>query len=249
VAHCGVGPRRPRTTLSTPPRCRRCGRSTPRCATSTRRHGRRRDRALLLELLRRLERRDSRARAQAAVPDRRRRRERLLVRPPRRRRRGDRSGARTRRSRHLQHRRRRARPGARVAAGARERARRQAASPLSPLARAAVRGRGPGHDRNRVPRPSNAKAKRELGWDLRYSSWRQGFVAAYAASPTASTGSATPGRTSTRPRSHSNRCLPCTSATARTICSTPRAAPPPQDARRAPARRAKPRSKGPVTAG
>jgi nucleoside-diphosphate-sugar epimerase len=27
---------------------------------------------------------------------------------------------------------------------------------------------------------SNAKAKRELGWELRHSSWRQGFVAAYA---------------------------------------------------------------------
>jgi nucleoside-diphosphate-sugar epimerase len=29
---------------------------------------------------------------------------------------------------------------------------------------------------------SNAKAKRELGWKLRYPSWRQGFVAAYASS-------------------------------------------------------------------
>ena len=28
---------------------------------------------------------------------------------------------------------------------------------------------------------SNAKAKRELGWQLRYPSWRQGFAAAYAA--------------------------------------------------------------------
>jgi nucleoside-diphosphate-sugar epimerase len=28
---------------------------------------------------------------------------------------------------------------------------------------------------------SNAKAKRELGWEPRYPSWRQGFVAAYAA--------------------------------------------------------------------
>jgi nucleoside-diphosphate-sugar epimerase len=27
---------------------------------------------------------------------------------------------------------------------------------------------------------SNAKAKRELGWTLRYPSWRQGFVSAYA---------------------------------------------------------------------
>jgi hypothetical protein len=27
---------------------------------------------------------------------------------------------------------------------------------------------------------SNAKAKRELRWSLRYASWRQGFVAAYS---------------------------------------------------------------------
>jgi nucleoside-diphosphate-sugar epimerase len=32
---------------------------------------------------------------------------------------------------------------------------------------------------------SNAKAKRELGWTLRYPSWRQGFAAAYAAGPPA----------------------------------------------------------------
>jgi nucleoside-diphosphate-sugar epimerase len=31
---------------------------------------------------------------------------------------------------------------------------------------------------------SNAKAKRELGWTLRYPSWRQGFVAAYASGTT-----------------------------------------------------------------
>ena len=33
---------------------------------------------------------------------------------------------------------------------------------------------------------SNAKAKRELGWTLRYPSWRQGFAEVYA-QPTAST--------------------------------------------------------------
>jgi nucleoside-diphosphate-sugar epimerase len=27
---------------------------------------------------------------------------------------------------------------------------------------------------------SNAKAKRELGWEPRHPSWREGFVAAYA---------------------------------------------------------------------
>jgi len=36
---------------------------------------------------------------------------------------------------------------------------------------------------------SNAKAKRDLGWTLRYPSWRQGFVEAYGPAP------ATPGRT------------------------------------------------------
>ena len=30
---------------------------------------------------------------------------------------------------------------------------------------------------------SNAKAKRELGWEPRYPSWRQGFAAAYAGRP------------------------------------------------------------------
>jgi 2-alkyl-3-oxoalkanoate reductase len=30
---------------------------------------------------------------------------------------------------------------------------------------------------------SNAKAKRELGWTLRYPSWREGFAAAYASGP------------------------------------------------------------------
>jgi hypothetical protein len=32
---------------------------------------------------------------------------------------------------------------------------------------------------------SNAKAKRELGWELRYPSWRQGFVAVYGATAAA----------------------------------------------------------------
>ena len=42
---------------------------------------------------------------------------------------------------------------------------------------------------------SNAKAKRELGWTLRYPSWREGFVAAYAgASPEATRGPASHGR-------------------------------------------------------
>ncbi len=42
---------------------------------------------------------------------------------------------------------------------------------------------------------TNAKAKRELGWTLRYPSWRQGFAEAYA-QPTApaSTPTKTPAR-------------------------------------------------------
>jgi nucleoside-diphosphate-sugar epimerase len=42
---------------------------------------------------------------------------------------------------------------------------------------------------------SNAKAKRELGWTLRYPSWRQGFAAAYGSAerPTSErSGAATP---------------------------------------------------------
>jgi nucleoside-diphosphate-sugar epimerase len=44
---------------------------------------------------------------------------------------------------------------------------------------------------------SNAKAKRELGWELRYPSWRQGFVAVYGAAAEADGAKARPvGRTS-----------------------------------------------------
>jgi nucleoside-diphosphate-sugar epimerase len=47
---------------------------------------------------------------------------------------------------------------------------------------------------------SNAKAKRELGWELRYPSWRQGFVAAYASTaPAAGRKSRPTGRTSHPP--------------------------------------------------
>jgi 2-alkyl-3-oxoalkanoate reductase len=40
---------------------------------------------------------------------------------------------------------------------------------------------------------SNAKAKRELGWELRYPSWRQGFVAAYASTAPAERRAVDPG--------------------------------------------------------
>ena len=99
---------------------------------------------------------------------------------PRRRRHGDRARARARRTRRLQRRGRRARPVrewlpvvaevlgakpprrfprwlARLVAG-------------EALVMMGTESRG----------ASNAKAKRELGWELRYPSWRQGFVAAYA---------------------------------------------------------------------
>jgi nucleoside-diphosphate-sugar epimerase len=47
---------------------------------------------------------------------------------------------------------------------------------------------------------SNAKAKRELGWTLRYPSWRQGFVAAYASTAPADRGESHPAvRTSHSP--------------------------------------------------
>jgi hypothetical protein len=42
---------------------------------------------------------------------------------------------------------------------------------------------------------SNAKAKRELGWTLRYPSWRQGFRAAYGPAE-ASSGASGAGRAS-----------------------------------------------------
>jgi hypothetical protein len=47
---------------------------------------------------------------------------------------------------------------------------------------------------------SNAKAERELGWELRYPSWREGFVAAYASTaPTHGHKSHPAGRTVRRP--------------------------------------------------
>jgi nucleoside-diphosphate-sugar epimerase len=44
---------------------------------------------------------------------------------------------------------------------------------------------------------SNAKAKRELGWTLRYPSWREGFVAAYAATTTTAGRKAPPAASAT----------------------------------------------------
>ncbi|MGI8624025.1 MAG: hypothetical protein ACR2NB_11210 [Solirubrobacteraceae bacterium] len=39
-----------------------------------------------------------------------------------------------------------------------------------------------------------AKAKRDLGWELRYPSWRQGFVAAYASTTSNGWTDISPGR-------------------------------------------------------
>ena len=78
----------------------------------------------------------------------------------------------------LQHRRRRARPGARVAAGARASA--LGAKPPRHFPRWLARlfaGEAAVMMGTESRGASNAKAKRELGWTLRYPSWRQGFAA------------------------------------------------------------------------
>jgi hypothetical protein len=46
---------------------------------------------------------------------------------------------------------------------------------------------------------SNAKAKRELGWTLRYPSWRQGFPATYAATSPTGARAAQPAHTASHP--------------------------------------------------
>ena len=82
---------------------------------------------------------------------------------------------------HLQRRRRRARAGARVAAGA---GRRRSARSRRGTCRAGSPGSLAGEAgvvlMTEIRGASNAKAKRELGWTLRYPSWRQGFPAAYS---------------------------------------------------------------------
>jgi hypothetical protein len=72
--------------------------------------------------------------------------------------------------------------GARVAAGARPGARREA-TPHAPtwLARL-LAGKAVVVMATEAGGASNAKAKRELGWTLRYPSWRQGFPEVYAGS-------------------------------------------------------------------
>jgi nucleoside-diphosphate-sugar epimerase len=54
---------------------------------------------------------------------------------------------------------------------------------------------------------SNAKAKRELGWELRYPSWREGFVTAYASSESVSR-SVEPGRQAKAPEDIGSEPLP-----------------------------------------
>ena len=120
-------------------------------------------------------RRPGRARAQAAVPARRGRHRLQLVGASRRRGERHRPGGGAEGEGRVQHRRRRTGPGQRVAAlpGACAGAKRPMRVPkwLARLLAGEVavtmmtEGRG----------FSNAKAKRELGWELRYPSWRQGF--------------------------------------------------------------------------
>ena len=62
------------------------------------------------------------------------------------------------------------------------------------MARAVHRRRRGGRHGHQARGASNAKAERELGWTLRYPSWRQGFPAAYASSPDSASRSLNPSR-------------------------------------------------------
>ena len=73
---------------------------------------------------------------------------------------------------------------------------------------------------------SNAKAKRELGWTLRYPSWRQGFAAAYGRGNRSGPGREDAGRGPVRPPS------PCTRAAGSGSRSPGRGAPAGARARR-----------------
>ncbi len=117
-----------------------------------------------------------RAGASAPLSDRWSRRGNVLLHPHRRRRLGHGRIARARGTRHLQRRRRRAGAIAGLAARLRGGARRAAAAP-SP--RRSWPGWSPGPFAaafaTQLRGASNAKAKRELGWEPRYPSWRRGF--------------------------------------------------------------------------
>ena len=108
----------------------------------------------------------------------------------------DRRGRRARRARHLQRRRRRARRHARLAAGLRRGDRRAAAAPRAGLAGAAGRGQDGDATANVQPGASNAKAKRELGWEPR---WRAGARASRRGAAASRTAPPPPRRTP-RPR-------------------------------------------------
>ena len=118
------------------------------------------------------------AAVRAQVPDHRRRWRHLVAHPPRGHRR-HRTRTRARRPRHLQHRRRRARPRRRVAARARQDPRRPTPQHYPRLLARLFAGEALVVMATESRGASNAKAKRELGWTLRYPSWRQGFTAAY----------------------------------------------------------------------
>src|SRR6266568_4998183 len=115
------------------------------------------------------------ARAQAAVPAGRGRHRLHVVGASRRRGERCRPGPGARGGRRFQHRRRRTSPGQRVAAlSGRVRWGEAAGAGSQVGGPAAGRGHGGDHD-DRGRGCSNAKAKRELGWQPRYPSWRQGF--------------------------------------------------------------------------
>ena len=94
----------------------------------------------------------------------------------------------------VQHRRRRARPDVRVAARARGRAGAKPPRHVPMWLARLIAGKGMVMMAVGSRGASNAKAKQELGWKLRYPSWREGFAAAYAPDPDR-------GRRSWRPRS------------------------------------------------
>ena len=144
-------------------------------------HGRRRDRAPLRRLLRRRQRRPDQGRSQAAVPDCRRRRRRLLLpststmQPQPRCSRWTTTDQRSTTSSTTS-------PGRSTSGYPCSRAPSAFEPPHHfPVWLARLFAGEPAVIMGTEARgASNAKAKRELGWTLRYPSWRQGFAEVYA---------------------------------------------------------------------
>ncbi len=115
---------------------------------------------------------------QTPLPDRWRGHRRVVLPPHRRRRVCHCDGGRSWRAGPLQHRGRRSRPGQRVAAGAGRGARRASRPRHAPVwLGKLLAGSLAVSMMTEMRGSSNAKAKRELGWQPRYRSWRDGFIA------------------------------------------------------------------------